>query len=36
MATHSRRGLRRALFGSTTEAVIKSGIAPVLVVHPKD
>jgi nucleotide-binding universal stress UspA family protein len=36
MATHSRGGLKRALFGSTTEAVIRSGVAPVLVVHPKE
>lgn len=35
MATHSRGALKRALFGSTTEAVIRSGVAPVLVVHPK-
>jgi nucleotide-binding universal stress UspA family protein len=35
MATHSRGGLTHALFGSTTEQVIRSGVAPVLVVHPK-
>jgi nucleotide-binding universal stress UspA family protein len=36
MATHSRRGLARALFGSTTENVVRSGVAPVLVVHPAE
>ena len=36
MATHSRAGLAHLLFGSTTEKVVRSGIAPVLVVHPKD
>ena len=36
MATHSRGPLARALFGSTTEAVVRSGIAPVLLVHPKE
>jgi nucleotide-binding universal stress UspA family protein len=35
MATHSRGPLRQALFGSTTEAVVRSGVAPVLLVHPK-
>jgi len=34
MATHSRAGLTHALFGSTTEKVVRSGVAPVLVVHP--
>jgi nucleotide-binding universal stress UspA family protein len=34
MATHSRRPLGQVLFGSTTEAVVRSGVAPVLVVHP--
>lgn len=34
MATHSRSGLVHALAGSTTERVIRSGVAPVLVVHP--
>jgi nucleotide-binding universal stress UspA family protein len=34
MATHSRAGLAHALFGSTTEKVVRSGVAPVLVVHP--
>lgn len=36
MATHSRGPLARALFGSVTEQVVRSGVAPVLVVHPKD
>lgn len=36
MATHSRGPLARALFGSTTEAVVRSGVAPVLLVHPKE
>ena len=36
MATHSRGGLAQALFGSTTEAVVRSGVAPVLLVHPKE
>jgi nucleotide-binding universal stress UspA family protein len=35
MATHSRGRLSHLLFGSTTEEVVRSGIAPVLVVHPK-
>jgi nucleotide-binding universal stress UspA family protein len=34
MATHSRKGLGRMLFGSTTSDVVASGVAPVLVVHP--
>jgi nucleotide-binding universal stress UspA family protein len=34
MATHSRTGLPHLLFGSTTEEVVRSGVAPVLVVHP--
>jgi len=34
MATHSRHGLA-ALFGSTTEQVVRSSVAPVLLVHPK-
>lgn len=35
MATHGRSGLREALQGSVTEEVIRSGVAPVLVVRPK-
>lgn len=34
MTTHSARGLSRALFGSTTDEVVRSGVAPVLIVHP--
>ena len=34
MATHSRHGLREMWVGSTTSAVVQSGVAPVLVVHP--
>ncbi len=36
MATHSRKGVPHALFGSTTEKVVRSGVAPVLVVHPTE
>ena len=36
MATHSRASLSRALFGSTTEHVVRSGVAPVLLVHPTE
>lgn len=36
MATHSRGPVARALFGSVTEQVVRSGVAPVLVVHPKE
>jgi nucleotide-binding universal stress UspA family protein len=35
MATHGRSGLSGTLHGSVTAAVIKSGVAPVLVVRPK-
>jgi nucleotide-binding universal stress UspA family protein len=35
MATHSKRGLS-ALFGSTTDQVVRSGVAPVLLVHPTE
>ena len=34
MATHSRKGIKRVMVGSTVEEVIRSGVAPVLVVHP--
>ena len=34
MATHSRGPLAQVLFGSTTEQVVRSGVAPVLLVHP--
>jgi len=36
MATHSPSRIAQALFGSTTEHVVRSGVAPVLVVHPKE
>lgn len=36
MATHSRGPLARALFGSVTEQVVRSGVAPVLLVHPSE
>ena len=36
MATHGRRGLVRSLLGSVTDDVVRSGVAPVLVVHPED
>lgn len=34
MATHGRSGLSHAIFGSVTEEVVRSGVAPVLIVHP--
>jgi nucleotide-binding universal stress UspA family protein len=34
MATHGRGGLDRAVHGSVAEAVVRSGVAPVLVFHP--
>ena len=34
MATHSRSGVREAIWGSVTDAVVRSGVAPVLVYHP--
>jgi nucleotide-binding universal stress UspA family protein len=34
MATHSRSPVGQMLFGSTTESVVRSGVAPVLLVHP--
>jgi nucleotide-binding universal stress UspA family protein len=34
MATHSRSNLVQALFGSVAEDVVRSGVAPVLLVHP--
>ena len=36
MATHSRRGISHFVWGSSTEAVIRSGVAPVLVVRPHE
>ncbi|TAK56750.1 MAG: universal stress protein [Dehalococcoidia bacterium] len=35
MATHGHTGLVRSLFGSVTDDVVRSGVAPVLVVHPR-
>jgi nucleotide-binding universal stress UspA family protein len=35
MATHGHSGLVRALFGATAEAVVRSGVAPVLLIHPE-
>jgi nucleotide-binding universal stress UspA family protein len=34
MASHSREGVMRVFLGSTAEEVMRSGVAPVLVVHP--
>jgi len=34
MASHSREGLPRVFLGSTAEKVVRSGVAPVLIVHP--
>jgi nucleotide-binding universal stress UspA family protein len=36
MATHGHGGLRHAIFGSVTEEVMRSGVAPVLVVRPRN
>ena len=36
MATHSRSGIVQVFFGSTAEQVVRSGVAPVLLVHPKE
>jgi nucleotide-binding universal stress UspA family protein len=35
MATHGRSGLVRALLGSVADKIVRSGIAPVLVVRPR-
>jgi len=35
MATHGRSGLRELVQGSVAAAVVKSGVAPVLLVRPK-
>ncbi len=35
MTTHGHTGLVRSLFGSVTDQVVRSGVAPVLVVHPR-
>lgn len=36
MVAHGHTGLVRSVFGSVTEDVMRSGVAPVLVVHPED
>ena len=36
MATHSRSAVGKAVFGSTAHAVVSSGVAPVMLVHPSD
>lgn len=36
MATHGRTGVVRALFGATAEEVVRSGVAPVCLVHPQE
>ena len=35
MTTHGRTGLVHILFGDTAEEVVRSGVAPVLLVHPR-
>jgi nucleotide-binding universal stress UspA family protein len=35
MATHSKSAVAQVLFGSTVEQVVRSGVTPVLLVHPK-
>ena len=35
MATHGRTGLIHILFGDVAEEVVRSGVAPVLLVHPE-
>jgi nucleotide-binding universal stress UspA family protein len=34
MATHGHGALVRAIFGATAEKVVRSGAAPVLLIHP--
>jgi nucleotide-binding universal stress UspA family protein len=34
MATHGHTGLARILFGDVAESVVRSGVAPILLVHP--
>jgi nucleotide-binding universal stress UspA family protein len=36
MTTHGRTGLKRAVQGSVAAAVVSSGVAPVLLVRPKE
>jgi nucleotide-binding universal stress UspA family protein len=35
MATHGHTGLMHVLFGDVAESVVRSGVAPVLLVHPQ-
>jgi nucleotide-binding universal stress UspA family protein len=35
MATHGRTGLAHLLCGDVAESVLRSGVAPVLLVHPQ-
>jgi nucleotide-binding universal stress UspA family protein len=35
MATHGYASIAHHLFGGTTEQVVRSGVAPVLLVHPE-
>jgi nucleotide-binding universal stress UspA family protein len=35
MATHGHTGLVHVLFGDVAESVVRSGVAPVLLVHPR-
>ena len=35
MSSHGRTGIRRAVFGSVTGAVVHDGNTPVMVVHPR-
>ncbi len=36
MATHGNTGIARTVFGSVAEDVLRSGVAPVLLVHPEE
>jgi nucleotide-binding universal stress UspA family protein len=36
MATHGLSGVAQALFGSVAERVVRSSVAPVLLVHPEE
>jgi nucleotide-binding universal stress UspA family protein len=36
MATHGRSGLTHMVFGGVAEEVVRSGVAPVLLVHPNE
>lgn len=35
IATHGRKGMDRAVFGSVAEKVLKTAPCPVLTIHPK-